>query len=92
MSVMRTEPEPNLVHVAVVGAQKCGTTSLAAVLDRHPQLCLAQGKEAHLFDRADVQRSGVDRDRFGVAIASVQPSSAFRRSWASRSSQRRLFS
>lgn len=46
----------------IVGAQKCGTTTLAAVLDEHPGICLAAGKEAHLFDRADVQHSGPSTD------------------------------
>ena len=47
-----------LVDVAVVGAQKCGTTTLAAMLDEHPRLCLAVGKEAHLFDDESVQQRG----------------------------------
>lgn len=58
---------PSAVGVAIVGAQKCGTTTLAALLDKHPEICLARGKEAHLFDRAEVQRHGVtvdDIDRF----------------------------
>jgi len=46
----------------IVGAQKCGTTTLAAVLDEHPGICLAVGKETHLFDRADVQQSGPSTD------------------------------
>lgn len=52
-------PDGPQVDVAVVGAQKCGTTTLAALLDQHPRLCLAAGKEAHLFDDARVQREGV---------------------------------
>jgi hypothetical protein len=42
----------------VAGAQKCGTTTLAAVLGDHPSICLARNKEAHLFDQAEVQRRG----------------------------------
>jgi len=49
-----------VVDVAIIGVQKCGTTTLADLLGRHPQLCLARGKEAHLFDDAVVQREGVD--------------------------------
>jgi len=70
---MRAEQEPNLVHFALVGVQNCGTTSLADVLDRHPQLCLAQGEEAHLFDRADAQRAGFDRHRFDSLFAHRRP-------------------
>ena len=47
------------VDAAIVGAQKSGTTTLAAVLGRHPSICLAKNKEAHIFDQADVQRGGV---------------------------------
>lgn len=38
---------PNLF---ILGGQKCGTTALAQFLDQHPDICLAQGKEAHVFD------------------------------------------
>lgn len=44
---------------AIVGAQKCGTTSLAAALADHPDVCLAADKEAHLFDDPLVQRHGL---------------------------------
>lgn len=46
------------VDAVIAGAQKSATTSLAAALDAHPGVCLARGKEAHLFDRQDVQQSG----------------------------------
>jgi hypothetical protein len=46
------------VDAVIAGAQKCATTSLAAALGSHPDVCLARGKEAHLFDRRDVQQSG----------------------------------
>ena len=41
-------PPPNLI---IAGAQKCGTSSLAATLRRHPQVYLARPKELHFFDR-----------------------------------------
>ena len=50
---------PPLVSAVIVGAQKCGTTSLAYALGAHPDVCLAAGKEAHLFDDAGVQATGV---------------------------------
>ena len=34
----------------IVGAQKCGTTALARFLSRHPEIGMAEPKEAHLFD------------------------------------------
>lgn len=46
------------IGAAIVGAQKCGTTTLAALLSEHPQICLAAGKEAHLFDQRVVQQHG----------------------------------
>lgn len=61
-----SDPQPR-VGVAIVGAQKCGTTTLAALLAEHPQLCLAAGKEAHLFDQPEVQANGLtaaDIDRW----------------------------
>lgn len=41
-------PLPTLV---IAGAQKCGTSSLAATLRRHPQVFMARPKELHFFDR-----------------------------------------
>ncbi|PJJ56408.1 sulfotransferase domain-containing protein [Mumia flava] len=35
----------------IVGAQKCGTTTLAATLRQHPQITMARPKELHFFDR-----------------------------------------
>jgi hypothetical protein len=48
------------VDAAIVGAQKSGTTWLAESLSKHPEICLALGKEAHLFDQAEVQKEGVN--------------------------------
>ncbi len=35
----------------ILGAQKCGTTSLHALLSTHPQVVTAPEKEVHFFDR-----------------------------------------
>lgn len=35
----------------IVGAMRCGTTSLANFLDRQPYTAIAHGKELHYFDR-----------------------------------------
>lgn len=53
---------PFRVGAAIVGAQKCGTTTLAALLDEHPRIRLAVGKEAHLFDQPGVQAHGPSDD------------------------------
>lgn len=42
---------PNLF---ILGGQKCGTSALAHFLSQHPDICLAQGKEAHIFDNPDI--------------------------------------
>lgn len=42
---------PNLF---IIGGQKCGTSALAHFLAQHPDICLAQGKEAHVFDNPEL--------------------------------------
>jgi hypothetical protein len=42
-----TFPIPNL-HI--VGFQKCGTTAMAHFLSQHADICMVEGKEAHVFD------------------------------------------
>jgi hypothetical protein len=37
-------------HFFIVGAPKCGTTSLAEMLASHPGLCVSEPKEPHFFD------------------------------------------
>jgi hypothetical protein len=37
----------------VVGAPRCGTTSLCRYLTRNPQICLSRPKEPHYFSRID---------------------------------------
>lgn len=39
------------IDLFVVGAQKAGTTAMHALLQTHPQICMATPKELHLFDR-----------------------------------------
>jgi len=41
----------------IIGAQKAGTTALSSFLAQHPNICMAKGKEVHLFD-APNYRSG----------------------------------
>ncbi|MBC7006432.1 sulfotransferase [Photobacterium sp. BZF1] len=40
------------VNLFIVGGQKCGTTALASFIQQHPDICLVQNKEAHVFDSA----------------------------------------
>jgi hypothetical protein len=37
----------------IIGAQKSGTTALSHFLSQHPRVCMAAGKEVHLFDADD---------------------------------------
>lgn len=46
-----TLPRNRRVGFVIVGAQKCGTSALAAYLERHPQTAMAWTKEVHYFDR-----------------------------------------
>jgi hypothetical protein len=39
---------------AIVGAPRCGTTSLARYLGSHPDICVANVKEPHFFSRRDL--------------------------------------
>ncbi len=45
-------PLPTFV---IVGAQKCGTSSLSATLRRHPEVFMSKPKELHYFDRGHDQ-------------------------------------
>jgi hypothetical protein len=64
---------PARIGAALIGAQKAGTTSLATVLARHPDICLAAGKEAHLFDRPEVQRRGPRPDELETFFGHRRP-------------------
>lgn len=48
-----------LVDFMVIGAQKCGTTSLATQLAAHPDICFCQEKEPGYFHRVQDWRSGI---------------------------------
>ena len=43
------------INLAIVGAQKCGTTALAYFISQHPDIFVVNGKEGHVFDRPDIQ-------------------------------------
>lgn len=41
----------NMNHVIIIGAAKCGTTSLYHVLGQHPEICKGVEKEPNFFSR-----------------------------------------
>lgn len=40
---------PALPNLIIIGAMKCGTTALHGLLDRHPDIAMAKGKELNFF-------------------------------------------
>lgn len=61
--------EAPVINAAIVGVQRAGTSSLAAMLAEHPEVCLAEGKEAHLFDDLKVQSHGPSPERLEELFA-----------------------
>ncbi|MGH2785493.1 MAG: sulfotransferase family protein [Actinomycetota bacterium] len=57
---------PQLPTFAIIGAMKSGTSTIAMMLDQHPDAYLVPNKEVYFFDREDVYARGVDwyRERF----------------------------
>jgi len=49
-----------LVDFMIIGAQKCGTTSLAAQLSQHEGICFCSVKEPGYFDRTEEWEAGLD--------------------------------
>lgn len=49
-----------LVDFAIIGAQKCGTTSLAAQLAAHPSICFCEKKEPEYFFRVENWEAGIE--------------------------------
>jgi hypothetical protein len=49
-----------LVDFMVIGAQKCGTSSLAGQLAEHPQVCFCSKKEPGYFDRTEDWKATLD--------------------------------
>nr|WP_283250919.1 sulfotransferase [Rhabdothermincola salaria] len=54
----------------IIGAQKCGTTSLAVALGRHPDIFVPAGKEAHHF--GTVHDAGVGGEDYAGFFAGWQ--------------------
>lgn len=60
--------QPNAMDEAsrwafIVGAPRCGTTSLANYLGSHPQVCLSRPKEPHYFAMRDLRGHSIDELR-----------------------------
>lgn len=53
-------PNPMLVDFMIIGAQKCGTTTLADQLAAHPEICFCSEKEPCYFDRTVDWRANLD--------------------------------
>ena len=49
------------VDFMMIGAQKAGTTSLAAQLAAHPQICFCREKEPGYFHKTDDWTAGLDQ-------------------------------
>ena len=64
------------LSIAIVGAQRCGTTTLAWALAQHPDTSLGVEKEPHFFDDAEVQRSGLSDERITAHFDGVAPGRA----------------
>ena len=50
-----------IVDFMLIGAQKCGTTSLAQQLATHPQICFSNPKEPEYFNTVSDWRSEIER-------------------------------
>ncbi len=60
----------------LIGAPRCGTTSLAKALAQHPQICFSEPKETHFFSRLpeDVNVGRLEQDYIGAFFRADQMS------------------
>lgn len=58
---MRISDLPNMIFI--VGAPRCGTTTLAGFLEQHPQICFPFVKEPHFFAQYDLTAMDPDAAR-----------------------------
>jgi hypothetical protein len=47
------------IDFVIIGAQKCGTTSLAEQLAQHPQICFSRNKEPGYFHQTEEWQAGL---------------------------------
>jgi hypothetical protein len=65
---MKASPLPSQSRFAfIVGAPRCGTTTLAGLLQQHSDVCFSAVKEPHFFSRDDF--SGLDDDALRRLVA-----------------------
>ena len=63
-----TKPLNSQSHMAfIVGAPRCGTTTLASFLQQHPDVCFSAVKEPHFFSRDEVAALPSDKLRDAIA-------------------------
>lgn len=54
----RASDFPFFPRLFLVGAPRCGTTTIAKLLSRHPEICFSRPKEIYYFDRVAPGRLG----------------------------------
>ena len=52
----------------IIGAPKCGTTSLARWLEQHPQVLVMLIREPHCRSKDLANQNGVSRHRYNKAV------------------------
>lgn len=72
--------QPDQQMAFIVGAPRCGTTTLASLLRQHPQVCFSAVKEPHFFPRFELDalsdeelRALVQRDYLDRFFAACTP-------------------
>ena len=66
-----SSPIPRDAYVIIIGAMKCGTSSLFHYLTAHPEICASVGKEPEYF--SEKQRHGVQAENY-TDLFSFDPS------------------
>lgn len=67
-----------LPNFLIIGAPKCGTTSLHHYLSQHPDVCMPRRKELHFFSRPNwSERLDWYESRFGAASARGEASTSY---------------
>ena len=74
---MKKQPKGNLPNTIVIGAEKCGTTSLHYYLSLHPEIYMSAEKELNFFIAEGNWHKGIDwyRSNFRMAAPIIGESS-----------------
>lgn len=86
----------NYPHVAIIGAAKSGTTSLAKLLGKHPKICLGKRKEPEFFSHDENFNRGYSAylENFSHSVPgqlTLDASTGYTRSPQHPNTARRLF-